>query len=212
MIDAVVFDMDGVLIDSELIHLNAYRRALGSAGTDFTLNWFRVNAPGIARHEVLQKFSRDTGQVFDIEVVAQQKANEVDSILRNTKPEVSEDLLQALTSLSARFPLAVATSSTSAIDFLKWSKLLGYFNSIVTSDDVARGKPAPDIFLEAARQLKVSPKSCVVIEDSAAGVQAARAAGMTVIGYSIGGESMELHEANAICTHIAQLPDLLSTF
>ncbi|MEZ4459268.1 MAG: HAD family phosphatase [bacterium] len=212
MVEAVVFDMDGVLLDSELIHVSAYQRALGSAGGRFSLDWFRANAPGVSRHEVLRKFASEMAITFDIETVARAKADAVASILCEQEPPPVGELGIVLTQIGARFPLGVATASKSAELFLEWSNLRTFFDVVVTSEDVNLGKPAPDIFLEAASRLNVSPRSCVVIEDSVAGIQAARAAGMRVVGYSIVGDIDALGDAHRICSHILELPDALSWF
>jgi HAD superfamily hydrolase (TIGR01509 family) len=104
-------------------------------------------------------------------------------ILRRDQP-IFETLPELVEKLAARYPLAVASGSMHPVidEVLAMRNLRRFFPVVVSVQDVARGKPAPDVFLRAAERLRVPPAQCCVIEDSVAGVEAARAAGMGVIG------------------------------
>ena len=94
-----------------------------------------------------------------------------------------EPVVQLVQLHAGKLPMAVATGGTRSIcaRTLSALNLLHYFQEIVTADDVQHGKPAPDIFLEAARRLRVPPETCYAFEDAEMGLQSARAAGMVVI-------------------------------
>jgi HAD superfamily hydrolase (TIGR01509 family) len=181
VIDAVVFDLDGVLIDSEHVWDEA-RRALAAerggrwndrASRDMmgmsSLEWSRY------MHEVIGL--QESPEEISAEVVRRLQA-----IYREQLP-LLPGAVEAVDRLAARWPLAVASSSNrELIDLvLELSGLESHFRVTVSSEEVARGKPAPDVYLEAARRLGVEPGRCAAIEDSENGIRSAKAAGMCVL-------------------------------
>jgi HAD superfamily hydrolase (TIGR01509 family) len=180
---AVVLDMDGLLIDTEPLYKDAWQRAARESGVDLTDELYS-RFVGRSNVESEAEIAWLFGPTFPIHVFRarwpelwQQRA--LESGLP-TKPGVLE-LLEFLD--ERRVPAAVATSSDLA--FTKFSlaaaKLIDRFTYLVTGDEVEMGKPAPDIYLEAARRLKVDAADCVAFEDSEAGTLAASAAGMRVV-------------------------------
>jgi HAD superfamily hydrolase (TIGR01509 family) len=181
VIDAVVFDLDGVLIDSEHVWDEA-RRALAAerggrwndrASRDMmgmsSLEWSRY------MHDVIGL--QESPEEISAEVVRRLQA-----IYREQLP-LLPGAVEAVDRLAARWPLAVASSSNrELIDLvLELSALDRRFRVTVSSEEVARGKPAPDVYLEAARRLGVEPSRCAAIEDSENGIRSAKAAGMCVL-------------------------------
>jgi HAD superfamily hydrolase (TIGR01509 family) len=181
VIDAVVFDLDGVLIDSEHVWDEA-RRALAAerggrwndrASRDMmgmsSLEWSRY------MHDVIGL--QESPEEISAEVVRRLQA-----IYREQLP-LLPGAVEAVDRLAARWPLAVASSSNrELIDLvLELSALDRRFRVTVSSEEVARGKPAPDVYLEAARRLGVEPGRCAAIEDSENGIRSAKAAGMCVL-------------------------------
>ena len=187
--NAVIFDMDGVLFDSDQLHHRAYAEALAPYNLYMSIEWFRAHAPGVSRRDVLEKFSRECSVEIDISSVVQAKGEAVASLLPVTEPNLAIGVREGLEELALEFDLAVATSSTMGPELVGWAGLSAYFPIIVTSADVPNGKPAPDIYLEAAKRLGHVPKTCVVVEDSAVGIEGAKRAGMTVIGFAMGSTS-----------------------
>jgi HAD superfamily hydrolase (TIGR01509 family) len=181
VIDAVVFDLDGVLLDSEQVwddvreqltrerggrwHGNAQREMMGMS----SIEWSRY------MHDTL-------GLAEPPEEISAEVVRRLEERYRNQLPLLA-GAREAVERLAARWPLGLASSSNRAlIDLvLDVSGLAGFFRVTVSSEEVARGKPAPDVYLEAARRLEVAPENCAAVEDSSNGLRSAKAAGMRLI-------------------------------
>jgi HAD superfamily hydrolase (TIGR01509 family) len=180
-IDAILFDMDGVLMDSEPLHLRATQLALGDRPHSFTV---RDNQAFIGATD--SEVFRVLRVLFDLEAstaeLVQKKREHLIGLVRaegRRLPGVPEVPLQ-LRGSGLRLGL-VSASARPVIDAILEAVGLGdAFDTVVSGDEVARGKPAPDGFLMAARRLGMAPERCFVVEDSRNGVLAAKAAGMTV--------------------------------
>jgi HAD superfamily hydrolase (TIGR01509 family) len=181
VIDAVVFDMDGVLIQSEEVWdevREAYvreregrydaeiqRAMMGMSSTEWSL--YLHETAGVP----------EKPEAINAEVVRRMLA-----AYRDHLPLI-DGAVEAVQRLSARYPLGLASSSNRPLidAALETAGLAACFTATVSSEEVARGKPAPDVYLEAARRLGVEPNACAAIEDSHGGIQSAKAAGMRVI-------------------------------
>jgi HAD superfamily hydrolase (TIGR01509 family) len=181
VIEAVVFDLDGVLLDSEQVwdevreqltrerggrwRENAQREMMGMS----SLEWSRY------MHDVL-------GLPEPPEEISAEVVRRLEQRYRNQLP-LLDGAREAVERLAARWPLGLASSSNrEIIDLvLDVSGLVRFFRVTVSSEEVARGKPAPDVYLEAARRLKVAPDSCTAVEDSSNGIRSAKAAHMRVV-------------------------------
>jgi HAD superfamily hydrolase (TIGR01509 family) len=180
MITSVIFDLDGLLADTERLHCLAYQEALrfhGAGVTDreYGEHWVR-SGRGIA------EWITDRGLTLDpIALRADKSRAYLDLLQSQLRP--MEGALALLAKLHGRKNLALASSSyRDAVDgVLTGLGITRYFQVIVTGLDVSHVKPAPDIFLAAAEQLRVSPAECVVLEDAEKGVIAANLAGMRCI-------------------------------
>ena len=178
---AVIFDMDGVLVDSEPLHLRATQAALGDRGPSFAERDSRAFF-GATDEEML----RVLRILFDlptptVDLVEAKRRQLVAMIRREAQPLPGVPAVLRWLRDSGRL-LALASSSSRPVIAAVLSALsLGdVFRTVVSGDEVTRGKPAPDGFLMAARRLGVDPGACLVVEDSRNGVLAAKAAGMTV--------------------------------
>jgi HAD superfamily hydrolase (TIGR01509 family) len=181
-IDAVIFDMDGVIVDTEPVW--------GSVRTEFAAGLGRVWGAEDQRH-VAGVSSREWAAIMrdrlgigmpEVEI---QRAI-VDAMvgrLRTDGPPHIDGAVEAVRALAGRYPSALASGAHPEIiaAVLEATGLAGAFRAVVSAEDVERGKPQPDVFLEAARRLGCPPERCLVIEDSLFGVRAGRAAGMVVI-------------------------------
>jgi HAD superfamily hydrolase (TIGR01509 family) len=174
---AVIFDMDGVLVDSEPVHVEATRLVLADHGVvyDEEDDFF-----GFTDLEVFRILRQRHGLEADEGTLARAWVSRVIALLPGRLvpatgvPEVLEELR------GDGYRLALASGSAPAIIYatLRALSLEGMFEQVVSAGEVGRGKPAPDIFEETARRLGLAPAHCVVVEDSRNGVLAARAAGM----------------------------------
>jgi HAD superfamily hydrolase (TIGR01509 family) len=181
VIEAVVFDMDGVLIDSEPVWERVRRRFVADHGGRWAAD-AQDRLMGMSTAEWSAYLASDLGVGLTPRQVAEQ-------VVAAMAAEYSEHLpllpgaIGAVRSLAERWPLAVASSSPRSLieTVLATAGLESAFTALVSSEEVARGKPAPDVYLAAADRLGTAPTSCAAVEDSSNGLRAAVAAGLTVI-------------------------------
>jgi HAD superfamily hydrolase (TIGR01509 family) len=178
---AVIFDLDGVLVDSEPAW-NDVRRALVEEGGG---NW-REDAQrvmmGMSSVEWSRYMREELGVPMSAEAITAAVVERLERRYRDRLPLVP-GAREAVASLASRWPLAIASSanrSTIAL-VLRLADLTDCFQATVSSEEVPHGKPMPDVYLEAARRLSREPADCAAVEDSANGLRAAAAAGMSVI-------------------------------
>lgn len=183
MIKAVIFDMDGLLIDSEPFWRLSHRQALAEIGHAVTEDDVRKMA-GRRTNEVTKHWQERFGfQNPSHEVLAEQVVDKVIENIHHKGQALAgvDELIKELHEHDV--PMAVASSSTSRLIDAVLEKLgvAAYMHAIHSGEHERRGKPFPDVFLSAAKSLAVEPKECVVFEDSLNGVKAAKAAGMYCI-------------------------------
>ena len=209
--DLVIFDCDGVLVDSEMIFARVLGERLRAAG--FPATTAEALDIGFGKNRdtltatVEERYARPLPEGF-FETMRERTASILERELR-PMPGVTE-LLTAL-------PQARCVASNGHLprvrQRLALTRLLGFFDPhVFSATQVAAGKPAPDLFLLAAHQLGASPASCLVVEDSVIGVAAAVAAGMPVVGFCGGSHCAEDHAEQLIgagCSHaFARMADL----
>jgi len=181
MIEAIVFDLDGILIDSEHVWDEVRQELADERGGRWNENASR-DMMGMSSLE-WSRYMRDVvGLSEEPEEISAEVVRRLEDRYRRELPLIP-GAEQAVQRLAARWPLALASSSNrELIDLVLESSGLGrYFEASVSSEEVARGKPAPDVFLEAARRLGVGPTSCAAVQDSENGILAATAADMRTI-------------------------------
>ncbi|MGB3624828.1 MAG: HAD family hydrolase [Henriciella sp.] len=189
--DAVIFDCDGVIIDSERIIVDTHLQLLGELGLAYPRDVHISRFMGIHNrdyHAALAADAKAQGLDWPEDVPARLRARTWARYETELQP------IEGVADFAGRLacPMAVASSSeTASLDIkLRMTGLHDLFAPHIYSGDlVEHGKPAPDLFLHAARQLETDPTQCLVIEDSPNGVKAGRAAGMTVIGFTGGGHA-----------------------
>jgi HAD superfamily hydrolase (TIGR01509 family) len=178
---AVVFDLDGVLMDSEQLWNEAKEALVREAGG----RW-REEAPavmmGMSSPEWSAYLHDDLGVPMDVEAINLDVVRRMKEGYRRELP-LLPGADKAVRTLAAHWPLALASSSNrEIIDLsLELAGFVEFFRVSVSSEEVERGKPAPDVYLKAAHGLGVDPSECVAIEDSSNGLRAAAAAGMAVL-------------------------------
>lgn len=176
-----MFDLDGVLVDSEQLWNEAKRELVRAAG-----GCWREDAPrammGMSSREWSAYLREQLGVERDLDEINRDVVSRLEQLYRARLP-LLPGALEAVRALEERWPLGLASSSNrEIIDLvLDLAKLADAFVATVSSEEVARGKPAPDVYLEAARRVGVNPNRCVALEDSSNGLRAAVAAGMDVI-------------------------------
>ncbi len=181
MVEAVVFDMDGVLIDSEPVWERVRRGFVSDRGGRWPAD-AQDRLMGMSTGEWSAYLSRDFGLTIEPAQVAELVVAAMAAEYRQHLP-LLPGAVDAVRRLAARYRLAVASSAPkSLIDaVLDASGLRASFEASVSSEEVPRGKPAPDVYLEATTRLNVPPSACAAVEDSANGLRSAATAGLTVI-------------------------------
>lgn len=182
MIRAVIFDMDGLMLDTEPLYQLSWKQAAAESG--FTLTHeMHLRLTGKKRADSESLLRDEFGPEFSVERFRTACRKFEDSVF-STGPAPKKPGLDGLLMLleTWQIPKAVATSSERrrAVSQLEKTGLYNRFNAVVAGDEVANGKPAPDIFLLAAQRLGIAASACLVLEDSEPGVIAARRAGMLV--------------------------------
>jgi HAD superfamily hydrolase (TIGR01509 family) len=179
--EAVIFDLDGVLMDSEQRWNEAKEALTREAGG----RW-RDEAPtammGMSSPEWSAYLRRELGVPLDEQAINADVVRRMEAAYREALP-LLPGAREAIERLAARWPLGLASSSNREIIdlFLELGRFADAFSAVVSSEEVERGKPSPDVYLETARLLGAEPRRCVAIEDSSNGLRAAAAAGMPVI-------------------------------
>lgn len=208
-IEGVIFDMDGVLIDSEPIYFDIEKSTFVHFGAQVEEEEHHtyVGVTLASMFEQVQQRHRLNCTVEDM--LSFHVQNVMDVIREHQELRPFDGLVAWLDWLhEAGVPMFVASSSPRALIelILERLELRSYFQGMVSGEEVAHGKPAPDIFLHAAKQLGVTSERCIVIEDSRNGVKAARAAGMRCIGHqNPGSGSQNLEQANTVIHSYTEL-------
>jgi HAD superfamily hydrolase (TIGR01509 family) len=215
-IDLIIFDCDGVLVDSEVISCRAHADVLTGHGYPITSDQVLKRFLGVSDREARQTIEREMGRKLPDDFEAKMKqaalgryASELVAIPYIGEAIAAIDLPKCVASSGTPEKIRHGLTSAGLFDMLA--------PHIFSAVQVARGKPAPDLFLFAAEQMKTDPARCVVIEDSVPGVTGGRAAGMIVLGFHGGshctaGHAELLRAAGASVTFddMRQLPDLVA--
>lgn len=197
MLQGVVFDMDGVVIDSHPAHRAAWKCFLESVGRPTSDVELDIILDGGKREEILKHF---LGELTPKQIV--EYGRRKDEILRNhaSKLEPVSGIIEFLDELlgsGIRIALATSASRSRVRGTLQEMGLAHYFDTIVTGDEVAAGKPDPAIYHLAATRMHESPDHLLAVEDAVSGVKAAKAAGMRCLGIANNGRAEALRQAGA---------------
>ncbi len=186
LLKACIFDLDGVLVDTAIYHYEAWKRLANELGFDFTQEQ-NEQLKGISRIDSLEKIlgwgNIQIPQALKLELAGRKNTWYVKMISKMKPDEVlpgSRELLEAVR--ASGFKCALGSASRNSALILESTSLAPYFDVIVDGNSVKASKPDPEVFLKGAALLGIDPKDCIVFEDGIAGVQAALAAGMKVVG------------------------------
>lgn len=204
MIKAVIFDLDGVIVDTARFHFLAWSRLAQELGIPFTERE-NERLKGVSRMqslEILLEFGKTTLSKERKEALAERKNEWFIDYVNTLKPNDMfpgvKDLISAVR--KARYKVGLASSSKNAQRVVELLRIANCFDTIVDGTMIIDTKPDPEIFLLTAQRLDVNPAACVVFEDAEAGVEAAKSAGMKCVGV---GAKDQLGNADLVVTHTA---------
>ncbi|HEV8104646.1 MAG TPA: HAD family phosphatase [Gaiellaceae bacterium] len=212
MTEAVVFDLDGVIVDSEQVWDDVRAQYVhergGSYGADATRAMMGMSSPEWSAYMARELGVPGTPEQINADVVERMLGR------YGSAPPLIDGAIAAVRQVAKHWPIAIASSSNvELIDVvLAAAGLAGIVRETVSSEQVARGKPAPDVYLEAAFRLGVDPSVCAAVEDSHNGIRSAKAAGMYVyaipnLHYPPGDEAVA--DADVVLASISELPEAL---
>lgn len=209
-VSAVIFDMDGVIVNSEPIHKQAFEQVVRAIGWNGRHNLNFNDYIGKSDFELWKDFVQKYKPEQTCEELIKMKRERVIRLLKRKLP-FFPGVAELIEKLSKRYPLGLASGSEKKVieTVLGLKNLRGFFKAVVSSGEVYKGKPAPDIFLLTARLIGVPPNECCIIEDSKAGIEAGLSAGMRVIAITNTYKAEELKEANFVVSSYSEIEQIL---
>jgi HAD superfamily hydrolase (TIGR01509 family) len=193
MVKAVIFDWDGTLADTKKAVVQSFQKVLGEIGCVVS-DEFIARRMGIGTRNTIEEALEECNITFDEDMLENLTKEKI--IIQASLSDIVPlfgGAVELLETLHGRIKIALATmSSRKVVDkLLPEKRIEGYFDVVVTADEIVKSKPDPEVFLVSAAKLGVKPEDCVVVEDSVFGVRAAKAAGMKCIAVSSGAYSRE---------------------
>lgn len=207
MISGVIFDLDGVVVDGTECDFSAWKQVFSELGLECSYETYK-GFLGMKGSEIVKKYSPREMTDKEAELMDDRKEDYFIECARKGGISLTKGVKGLLESLSKEgivIGLATAAKKRKAEVILEQLEVKGYFNAVVTSDDVSKGKPNPDMFLKAAEKLGLTPEECIVIEDAPNGIQAAKNAGMKCIGITTTHKKEELKEADKVINFFDEL-------
>ncbi|MBX7269424.1 HAD family phosphatase [Micromonospora sp. Llam7] len=207
-VDAVVFDLDGVIVDSEPVWEEVRRAYVADHGGTWQADTQR-RLMGMSTGEWAGYLSAELGVRRTAEQVAAEVVEEMTRRYAARVP-VIDGAVEVVRRLAARWPLGLASSSPTRLitAALAATELTGTFRTTLSTEETARGKPAPDVYLTVARRLGVDPARCVAVEDSSNGVRSAAAAGMAVVAVPHGSYPLDPDAERLVATVLGSIDEL----
>lgn len=179
---AVIFDVDGVLLDTVPYHFSAWQKMFQDEQIIFTMDDYLKKVNGLPRMTGIKNIVGDLPGK-DIDLLAEKKQNYYLDLVHINPPKPLNGVLDFLTQLkNDGFKMAAASSSKNAPLLIEGADLSGFFDVVIGGNDFKNSKPDPEIFLNAAERLVVNPQECIVVEDAVLGILAAKAGGMGTVG------------------------------
>ena len=208
MIQGVIFDLDGVLVTTDELHYRAWKALADREGIYFD-RAINDRLRGVSRMASLEIILERAGRTYSEdekrEMAAFKNGLYVDLLDGLTPEDILPGVAETLDGLAARgVKTAVGSSSQHAKKILEKTGLLGCFDAVADGTDITRSKPDPEVFLRAAAKLGLAPEACAVVEDAEAGIEAAKAGGMTA--FAVG----DARKCALADQRLAQLTELLA--
>lgn len=216
MLKGVIFDLDGVIVNTVPLHFKAWKKMFAEYGKKFNFKDYRLKVDGIPRIDgaraILSALSKE-----ELNKAATRKQKYFLTFLKKEGVKIYPDTVRLIKNLKKnRIKVAVISSSKNCRYVLKKAKIYNLFKVVITGNDIRRGKPNPDIFLLAAKQLGLRPKECIVVEDAVLGIKAAKRAKIKSVGIDRHHKPEGLKAADLLVTNLkrvtlSKLKELLSS-
>lgn len=210
MLKAVIFDFDGVIANTEPVHMRAFQLTLGEDGITLTEEEYYSNYLAYDDKTLFKTVLKDKEITHDETVIRElmeRKSGHYESIIKDNI-EILPGVKDFIGKLSGKYRLAIGSGALrqEIADILEFAGIEDYFEVIVSAEDVENCKPAPDVFVEVLRRLNasgtgsdtISPDECLVVEDSVSGVEAALSAGMKCLAVTNSYSAEELSQAHIV--------------
>ncbi len=203
---AVIFDLDGVIVDTAKFHFKAWKKLANELGFDFTEEQ-NEQLKGVSRAESLKKIIKWGNMELTKDEFNRQMALKNENYLSYVEKMGEDEILPGVPKLldylkENKIPLALGSASKNARSILNKINLYDRFDAIVDGNDVSKARPDPEVFIIAAERLHVKPEDCIVFEDSVAGIQAAKNGRMLSIGI---GDKKILNEADYVFSDFTEI-------
>lgn len=206
MVNAVIFDMDGVISDTQSLHAKAESEILKRYGVNLSPEEITKRYAGVKTSEFTKKLLDEVNQHPDIDALMKEKWDAMHELAKKEVIPIngSQQLIKELH--NNNFKLAVASASSKEYVNLVLTQLgvISYFGAVVSADDVKHGKPSPEIFLLAATKIGAQPKDCLVIEDGISGMIGAKSAGMKCVGL-VPNKNSKDYPADILVTNLKEI-------
>lgn len=204
---AFIFDLDGVIVDTAHYHFLSWKKTASNFGYHLT-EADNEQLKGVNRVVSLERILEWANHSLEPDVFDQTLIDKNEDYLKRIQKITAADALEGVPELlyflrQEEIPVALGSASKNAPLILKYLELLPYFQALIDGNQVSKSKPDPEVFLKGAEALGVEPQDCIVFEDAAAGVAAAKNAGMQVVGL---GDAQVLAAADFHFNSIAEIP------
>ncbi len=204
-IKGLIFDLDGVLVDTVPTHFRAWQRMFNEYGYEFGTREYRSLVDGRPRFDGARAIMTEHSDT-EIRHAANKKNDYYVEMIERGEFQVFETAVDLVRQSQAMgLKLAAASSSANVRSVLEKANLIQAFPVVVGGDDVENGKPSPDIFLTASERLGLPVNECIVVEDSSSGVQAAKSGGFVCVGVLHEDHTEELSGADLVVSSLAEL-------
>jgi beta-phosphoglucomutase len=197
---AILFDMDGIIVDSEPLHVAAFQIVLKDHGYDLSREQYKQHFAGRTDEAGFRHYFNFMGEPIEVPIIMHEKAKTYLALAASQLvpyPDVIE-FIQNLAKHKVRLALVTGSLRAEAEVTLKAFNLTGLFSAIIAAEDIDHSKPNPEGYLKGAKALSVEPADCIIIEDAPSGVQAAKAAGIRCVAVTNTHTAEELADATLV--------------
>lgn len=183
MIKAIIFDLDGVIVDTECLHKEAWEKIFWELKINFNPKVYYKEYMGRSTDEILQSLSQKYNLKEDIRKFKRRKQKYLIRLIKEKLKLIpgAKKLIRRISQSGFRMAIATVANRERVKIIMKKLNLSGYFQAIIAGDQVTQSKPHPEIYLVTAKKLNMDPKDCLVLEDTKAGIESAKNAGMKCI-------------------------------